>query len=88
MLSYDVIEHVEDPTEMLLELIRVAWSEVEVRCPSPRSVFARMPFHKHILDSEWFEEILGRLDVDFNVQISEVRGKSQENVVTLKKRSK
>ena len=88
VLSYDVIEHVEDPSEVLLELIRVAKSEVEVRCPSPCSVFARMPFHRHILDPEWFEEILSKLDVDFNVQISDARGKSHENVVTFKKRSK
>ena len=86
LTSYDVIEHVKDPAQMLGELLRVSRDEIEVRCPHPSSRFANMPFHLHVLTPTWFTNILSKADVDFSVSVSDARGKSYENIVKIKKR--
>jgi SAM-dependent methyltransferase len=59
--SSHVIEHVENPSKMIMELLRVSKRKVVVRCPHRKGSGAKRPFHINYLDEDWFMLSLARL---------------------------
>ncbi|MCP8309298.1 MAG: class I SAM-dependent methyltransferase [archaeon] len=53
--SAHTIEHSDNPTLFLRELVRVAKEKVIVKCPHRKGHQAKMPFHKWYLDENWFK---------------------------------
>jgi len=54
VVSFEVIEHANNPMQFLHELIRVSKSEIVVSTPHRYSISAKMPFHKHFFTRSWF----------------------------------
>jgi SAM-dependent methyltransferase len=70
VVSFHVIEHCDNPSLFLKELIRVSKYEVEIRCPHRYSGAAKMPFHKHFFSVMWFRTSLKRLNVSHKVDVN------------------
>lgn len=64
------IEHVNKPSLMLSEMIRVSNRRVIVKCPHRFSRFAKMPSHKHYFNKTWFVKALKRSNVKYGIQLS------------------
>jgi ubiquinone/menaquinone biosynthesis C-methylase UbiE len=56
VFSSHVIEHVYDPSEMLVELCRVSKGKITVRCPHKRGSGAKRPHHLNYIDEAWFKQ--------------------------------
>jgi ubiquinone/menaquinone biosynthesis C-methylase UbiE len=65
VVSYHTIEHVDNPTLMLKEMLRVAKRTVMVVCPHRYSERAgKFKVHKNFLNKKWFVEVLKKMEVN------------------------
>ncbi|MFQ6074305.1 MAG: class I SAM-dependent methyltransferase [Candidatus Bathyarchaeia archaeon] len=60
VVSFHVIEHVENPIGMLNETIRVSSSNVVIKCPHRMSQhpLQRSPWHRNFFNKTWFRNFL------------------------------
>lgn len=67
---YHVIEHVENPSFLLKELIRVTKNKVTVKCPYRFSLYAKSSQHKHYFNKRWFRKQLSKMSVIFHAAVN------------------
>lgn len=58
----EVLEHVENPVELLQELLRVTNNEVFLTTPHRFGTCARMPYHRNYFSHKWFMSVLNKMD--------------------------
>jgi SAM-dependent methyltransferase len=67
--SFDVvecrhcIEHVDNPEEVILEMLRVSKGKVIIECPHKESVNSHIQSHKNVFDVDWFGKIARKYDL-------------------------
>ena len=64
VISHHVIEHTKTPFQFLKELVRVAESKVELKCPHRYSKQAKMPYHISYFNRTWLVNACAKLGID------------------------
>lgn len=70
VFSSNTIEHVQDPFQMLSEMVRVSSRMAIILCPHAKGSGAKRPYHVNYLDEEWFRQAAKKLGVQCEVFIS------------------
>ena len=70
--SSHTIEHVNDPSLMIKEMVRVSKDKISIVCPHRygAKMFNRSAFHKSYLSKKWFFKIAKKLSVVMKINYS------------------